>query len=83
MLAPMLIWYAIFHYGPMYGIQLAFKDFYIMKGIWGKPLGGFQALSLFICHVPRLLENHEEYGRDQLLSHPIRLSGPDHIGFAV
>ena len=38
----MLIWYAIFHYGPMYGIQLAFKDFYIMKGIGESPWVGFK-----------------------------------------
>jgi putative aldouronate transport system permease protein len=42
MLAPVLIWYAIFHYGPMYGIQLAFKDFRIMKGIWESPWVGFK-----------------------------------------
>ena len=42
LLAPMLIWYAIFHYGPMYGIQLAFKDFYIMKGIGESPWVGFK-----------------------------------------
>ncbi len=42
LLAPVLIWYAVFHYGPMYGIQLAFKDFYIMKGIWDSPWVGFK-----------------------------------------
>ncbi|KRE98872.1 protein lplB [Paenibacillus sp. Soil766] len=42
LLAPVLIWYAVFQYGPMYGIQLAFKDFYIMKGIWDSPWVGFK-----------------------------------------
>lgn len=42
LLFPALIWYAIFHYAPMYGVQLAFKDFYIMKGIWGSPWVGFK-----------------------------------------
>ena len=41
-ISSLLIWYAIFHYGPMYGIQLAFKDFYIMKGIWDSPWVGFK-----------------------------------------
>lgn len=42
LLAPVLIWYAVFHYGPMYGIQLAFKDFYVMKGIGESPWVGFK-----------------------------------------
>ncbi|HTG67852.1 MAG TPA: hypothetical protein VL921_01235, partial [Candidatus Udaeobacter sp.] len=27
MLIPVIVWYAIFHYAPLYGILLAFKDF--------------------------------------------------------
>lgn len=30
-----LVYYAIFCYGPMYGIQIAFKDYKFRKGIWG------------------------------------------------
>lgn len=37
MLAPLLVYLAIFNYYPMTGIQLAFKDYYIRKGIWGSP----------------------------------------------
>jgi putative aldouronate transport system permease protein len=42
MLLPGIIWYAIFHYGPMYGVQLAFKDFQIMSGINGSPWVGLK-----------------------------------------
>ncbi len=42
MLAPALIWYSIFHYGPLYGIQLAFKDFNITKGIVDSPWVGLK-----------------------------------------
>ena len=37
MLLPLLIYLAIFNYYPMTGIQLAFKDYVIRKGIWGSP----------------------------------------------
>jgi len=34
-LVPAVIWYIIFAYGPIYGLQIAFKDFKILKGIEG------------------------------------------------
>ena len=37
LLMPVLLWYMIFNYAPLYGIQIAFKDFIITKGIWGSP----------------------------------------------
>lgn len=42
LLAPALIWYLVFAYGPLYGIQLAFKDFMIAKGINGSPWVGLK-----------------------------------------
>ncbi|MGO4373618.1 sugar ABC transporter permease, partial [Paenibacillus sp. MCAF20] len=30
-----IVWYAIFHYGPLYGLQIAFKNFNPAKGILG------------------------------------------------
>lgn len=42
LLVPGLIYYAVFHYAPLYGIQLAFKDFRIMDGIAGSPWVGMQ-----------------------------------------
>ena len=35
-------WYVIFCYIPMYGVQIAFKDFRPSKGIWGSPWVGFE-----------------------------------------
>ncbi|MDQ0897842.1 MULTISPECIES: sugar ABC transporter permease [unclassified Paenibacillus] len=52
LLAPVLIWYAVFHYAPMYGIQLAFKDFYIIKGIWGSPWVGFKHFQYLFMMSP-------------------------------
>ncbi|QYR19229.1 ABC transporter permease subunit [Paenibacillus sp. sptzw28] len=34
-LLPVVILYLIFKYYPMYGVQIAFKDFSASKGIWG------------------------------------------------
>ena len=37
MLIPVVAFFAIFCYGPMYGITLAFKDYKVLKGIMGSP----------------------------------------------
>lgn len=60
MLFPVLIWYAIFAYGPIYGIQLAFKDFYIREGIWGSPWVGlkhFEYLFTVSPHFWMIMKN--------------------------
>ncbi|WP_139997322.1 ABC transporter permease subunit [Paenibacillus paridis] len=36
-----IAWYLIFHYGPLYGLQIAFKNFNPAKGILGSPWEGF------------------------------------------
>ena len=36
-LIPMLAYFIIFHYAPLYGLQIAFKDFKIRKGIMDSP----------------------------------------------
>jgi putative aldouronate transport system permease protein len=38
---PLLVYYALFEYVPMYGLMLAFKEFNFAKGIWGSPWVGF------------------------------------------
>ena len=40
-LLPAVIYFALFHYGPMYGVQIAFKNFLATKGISGSPWVGF------------------------------------------
>lgn len=41
-------YYVIFHYAPLYGILLAFKDFNVMKGIIGSPWVGLKYFEKFI-----------------------------------
>ncbi|WP_235440139.1 hypothetical protein [Paenibacillus sp. DMB20] len=41
MLIPGILYYVIFHYLPMYGVVLAFKEFKITKGILDSPWVGF------------------------------------------
>jgi putative aldouronate transport system permease protein len=41
LLAPALIYIIVFKYVPMYGLQLAFKDYMPSKGIFGSPWVGF------------------------------------------
>lgn len=42
LIAPVLVYYILFAYLPMYGIILAFKDFDYSKGITGSPWVGFK-----------------------------------------
>lgn len=47
MILPVVIYYVVFAYGPLYGIQLAFKDYVIKDGIWGSPWVGFEHFTRF------------------------------------
>ena len=42
LLLPGLIWYIVFAYGPMGGLQLAFKTYRASEGIWGSPWAGLK-----------------------------------------
>jgi len=42
MLAPMVIWFIVFLYKPMYGLQIAFKDYSIFRGIEASPWVGME-----------------------------------------
>jgi ABC-type polysaccharide transport system, permease component len=42
LLLPVVAYFVIFHYLPMYGVIIAFKDFSPMKGILGSPWVGFK-----------------------------------------
>lgn len=44
---PSVLYFLIFHYVPIYGVQLAFKDFVATKGIWGSPWVGLKHFKLF------------------------------------
>jgi putative aldouronate transport system permease protein len=41
LLLPGLLYYFVFHYIPMYGVLISFKDFNIFKGFWDSPWVGF------------------------------------------
>jgi putative aldouronate transport system permease protein len=43
---PAIIYYGIFRYGPLYGIQIAFKDFIFRRGITGSPWVGLENFKL-------------------------------------
>lgn len=45
LVAPLIIYYVVFSYIPMYGIVLAFKEFDYSKGILGSPWNNFQNFS--------------------------------------
>ena len=36
-----ITYFVIFHYGPMYGVQIAFRDYQFRSGIWGSEWVGF------------------------------------------
>ncbi|NOU67658.1 ABC transporter permease subunit [Paenibacillus sp. LMG 31461] len=47
MLLPVVVYYFIFLYMPMYGLQVAFKDFVPSKGIWHSDWVGFKHFIAF------------------------------------
>jgi len=46
-IAPCLLYFIIFHYVPMYGVQIAFKNFVPSKGILGSAWVGFDHFERF------------------------------------
>ncbi len=53
-LRPALIYVLIFNYIPLYGIQMAFKNFSSSLGIWDSPWVGFQWFEMFFSS-PRFM----------------------------
>ena len=47
MFLPVIIYYAIFNYAPMYGLVIAFKDYKVRRGILGSPNVGFKYFERF------------------------------------
>lgn len=58
-LLPALIYFIVFHYFPMYGVIIAFKDFIATKGIMGSPWVGFKHFERFFDSFQfwRLIKN--------------------------
>lgn len=59
LLAPAVVYFVVFHYGPMYGVLIAFKRYYPSRGILGSPWVGLQWFRQFFRSVyfARLLRN--------------------------
>lgn len=47
MFLPVLVFFLVFHYAPMYGVQIAFKKFSAVRGIVGSPWRGLYYFQQF------------------------------------
>ncbi len=47
MLIP-IVYYVLFHYAPMYGVLIAFKDYKVARGVWGSSWVGFKWFEKFM-----------------------------------
>lgn len=47
MLVPFIAWYIIFQYIPMYGLQVAFKDYSLYKGVAESPWVGWKHFEVY------------------------------------
>ena len=47
LLIPVVVYYIMFKYVPMAGVQIAFKEFSFRKGIWGSALVGLEHFERF------------------------------------
>lgn len=56
---PVIAYYIVFHYVPLYGVQIAFKDFISNLGIWDSPWVGWKHFERFFnsYYFERLIIN--------------------------
>ena len=59
MILPVFAFYIIFHYGPMYGLQIAFRDYNPVDGVTGSPWVGMKHFISFFnnFYFGRLIRN--------------------------
>jgi putative aldouronate transport system permease protein len=59
LMLPVIAYYIIFHYVPMYGVTIAFKNFSAAKGILGSPWAGFKWFEQFFrsIYFSRIVRN--------------------------
>lgn len=50
LLLPAIVHVCIFGYGPIYGLQIAFKNFRATKGIWGSAWVGLKHFQRFLTY---------------------------------
>ncbi|BFT70008.1 MULTISPECIES: ABC transporter permease subunit [Paenibacillus] len=54
MLIPGLLYIAIFHYAPMFGLVIAFQDYQIFNGVWGSKFVGFDNF-MYLFQAPQFI----------------------------
>ncbi|MFC5987713.1 ABC transporter permease [Marinicrinis lubricantis] len=47
---PCIVFYAIFRYGPLYGLVIAFKDYSVYQGVWGSEWVGLEHFQKFFSN---------------------------------
>ncbi|MGG1517971.1 ABC transporter permease subunit [Paenibacillus oryzisoli] len=59
LISPVILYFLLFEYFPMYGVQIAFKNFVAVKGIWGSPWIGLDHFVRFFhsYYFDRLIRN--------------------------
>lgn len=69
MFAIPLLYFIIFHYIPMFGILIAFKDYTVFKGIWGSEWVGLKYFQDFLSdpYFYKLIRNTLVIGLYQIL----------------
>ena len=69
LILPVIVYFVIFEYYPMYGVVIAFKDFIATKGILGSPWVGFKHFERFFdsYYFWRLIKNTLGIGIYELL----------------
>ena len=50
LLLPAIVYFIIFYYWPMAGLQIAFRDYRVSKGIWGSTWVGLKYFQKFFNH---------------------------------
>ena len=72
MLLPLVVYLAIFNYYPMTGLQLAFKDYFVRKGIWNSPWATNDEGGLSLFKHFKILFSTSEFGTT--LANTLRIS---------
>lgn len=59
LLLPAILYLLIFHYAPIYGVQIAFRDYVTSKGFWGSNWVGLKHFRYFLSspQFPQLMRN--------------------------
>lgn len=59
LLLPCLLYYTLFHYLPMFGLVISFKDFNLFRGVWASPWVGLKYYNMFFANPDflKLLRN--------------------------